>query len=651
MYAQFIGPDIITETEDDTKTGDQPEETKPEETDNNDDLLTADIVRGIEAQVIDRARNHIKITWIPPGINDDFIIARSTVQISNNELLLNADSLAILPAGMPYYIDRAVPVGTYYYSVISRSRIRNDKVKLISNANYTSKPVVIRNTGTVIIDEKTPPQVSLIYSQMIKDDTVMISWKGVQIPGISYVVYRSNQQIKTPELVDSANRIAVINNGAEFYTDNNLPEPGTYYYAVTTRSKEGLEDKQLVPDQSYTRHGIEYRDSTVPIAKSISINLIKNSEASKEDTVKIEFQAAQNNTGNDLDYLVYRSEKPISHLKALNDARLLGEYPEKTGTILDKGLKPGKYWYTIVTRNAANRLSSRFIAGSNTTIKPIEVKSKEKPEETEKTEPETNKPVIINTDKPEKTDRSLFTDLKAYSREKMILLSWKASPKLADDSLSKVLIYRFNEKPESMADLGSGDLIARVSNDIVIYEDVPFSKGAYYYAIFWDTAKGLKPVAFKEGSNMIGPVAFSGASKEVEDETTDTTDDQLIDNDSKVHPESVATDTNDTDDKDKDNKTVEDSGSLYTQQNSELNNALRATFLKGYHYKAIDRIDRYTKSKNANIRAKALYYTGLSYYRVSKYSKALDYFVDPLVMKAYGERANFWYERTVQKIR
>ena len=66
---------------------------------------------------------------------------------------------------------------------------------------------------------------------------------------------------------------------------------------------------------------------------------------------------------------------------------------------------------------------------------------------------------------------------------------------------------------------------------------------------------------------------------------------------------------------------------------------------------AIASITPYRNNSDKKVRAKALFYLALSHYKLKKYDRALDYLVNPLVVQAYGKRARFWYQRTLEKIR
>ena len=66
---------------------------------------------------------------------------------------------------------------------------------------------------------------------------------------------------------------------------------------------------------------------------------------------------------------------------------------------------------------------------------------------------------------------------------------------------------------------------------------------------------------------------------------------------------------------------------------------------------AIRRLEPYANNRriNGKLRARALFYTGLSYYKLRRYRKALEYFLNFQVQDTYPERARFWRKRALER--
>ncbi|RME89252.1 MAG: hypothetical protein D6767_08740, partial [Candidatus Hydrogenedentota bacterium] len=85
--------------------------------------------------------------------------------------------------------------------------------------------------------------------------------------------------------------------------------------------------------------------------------------------------------------------------------------------------------------------------------------------------------------------------------------------------------------------------------------------------------------------------------------------------------------------------------------NIKVNRIIRQYYFQKDYKKTIEELFPYLHSSSKKARAKALFYTALSYIQLKKYDKALDYLVHPLTVKAYGKRAKFWYKRAVEKLK
>ena len=71
------------------------------------------------------------------------------------------------------------------------------------------------------------------------------------------------------------------------------------------------------------------------------------------------------------------------------------------------------------------------------------------------------------------------------------------------------------------------------------------------------------------------------------------------------------------------------------------------------YVEAIRRLAPFVSSRSLapNIQAKALLYTGLALYHTGQYRNAIDYFLTELVQKYYPDRAEFWYNRSIKRLR
>jgi hypothetical protein len=232
---------------------------------------------------------------------------------------------------------------------------------------------------------------------------------------------------------------------------------------------------------------------------------------------------------------------------------------------------------------------------------------------------------------------SYFSDFAAYGRDKNVILTWHLTTGRAIDK--RMQIYRFTEEPRVIHDISRGTLIAKLTGEINLYEDVPPVRGSYYYAIFVETMRGLEPGAFTQSRNLVGPVVFlAGAApgkntqepeKPVGHHRPDFSSQELDPEDFREPPDDF------------------EDGNV----RGGINGVIRHTFLKGDFSGAIRRLKPFMRNTSPRVRAKAMFYTGLARYRLEQYERALKYFEHPLTQRYYRRNAEFWINRTSENLR
>ena len=156
-----------------------------------------DAVRSIRAEVIDASENTVRISWIPPGVNEKYILARtSNGPISTMSQMLNAEPSWEIDPGRTSKIDSGLSPGSYYYAIVSKEQLNKNRARFYASENYTVQALVISSRATSAAPVGAPGQVSLIYAQLLSDGQVRISWKGIENPGVSYNIYRGSEPLK-----------------------------------------------------------------------------------------------------------------------------------------------------------------------------------------------------------------------------------------------------------------------------------------------------------------------------------------------------------------------------------------------------------------------------------------------------------------------
>jgi hypothetical protein len=236
---------------------------------------------------------------------------------------------------------------------------------------------------------------------------------------------------------------------------------------------------------------------------------------------------------------------------------------------------------------------------------------------------------------------SYFADFAAYPRAKSVILSWHLVQGRTIEK--RIQLYRFTEEPRVIHDISKGTLIAKMTGEINIYEDVPPSRGTYYYAIFLETGRGLEPGSFNASRNLVGP-AFYQTGADLPPKQDKNTDLQVGQN-NRPQFESNEVDSSEASD--------EEEGPRAGREPSErgINNVIRRTFLAGDFAGAVRDLKPFFRNSAPKVRAKAMFYTGMSRFRLGQYERAMRYFEHPLTRKYYRRNAEFWINRTQENLR
>ena len=246
-------------------------------------------------------------------------------------------------------------------------------------------------------------------------------------------------------------------------------------------------------------------------------------------------------------------------------------------------------------------------------------------------------PAAMPPSQPSSSSEGYFADLAAYGRDRGVILTWHLVNGRAIDR--RIQIYRFTEEPRVLHDISKGTLIAKLTGEINLYEDLPPTRGLYYYAVFVESARGLEPSSFNPSRNMVGPVSFQSSGKAPAKPARESEISAAA-----ARPEFSSTELDESEAPAADVETDESS-------RRGINGVIRRTFLKGDYTGAIRGLKPFLRNKTPRVRAKAMFYIGLSRYRLEQYDRAIKYFEHPLTQKYYRRNAEFWINRTSENLR
>ena len=206
----------------------------------------------------------------------------------------------------------------------------------------------------------------------------------------------------------------------------------------------------------------------------------------------------------------------------------------------------------------------------------------------------------------------IFKSMQAVSGDKkqVVEISWEYDKEFVNNSerkysrsfdrvkkkrIYRTALYRFTDIPTSLDDLNENSLLKEFFDNETSYEDIPKKTGIYHYAVFLWKKDKVYPKKFRKNINFITNIQLRIRSLE-----------------------------------------------LSFENFKEI--------LKEYYYKkdyenAIKQLTRYKKASNDNMKATALFYIGLSFFRIGQYKKSISYFSHPLVVQSHKIRAKFWKKR------
>ena len=211
-------------------------------------VSTPDIAADIKTERIKFSNDSVKITWKMDKLyTGDFIIGRSEKEISTTEDVLQAKLIAIFNSGQDgILIDREIQQGKkYYYIILAKESLIKRKIDIIKNVNYTSEPFSLF---------AEPESVQSIHVEITDINKIHIKWSKSRGNNIKYNVYRSRSPISSAGELEVSEKITVAEKNE--FIDINLPEYGSYFYAVTITDKNGIEYFNPKADQNYTSTGI-----------------------------------------------------------------------------------------------------------------------------------------------------------------------------------------------------------------------------------------------------------------------------------------------------------------------------------------------------------------------------------------------------------
>ncbi len=312
----------------------------------------------IKAERVPFSNDSIKLTWkMNPGFTGEFVVGRSESEINTADDILKAKLVGVFYAGQEgFLIDRDLQQGkNYYYTVLSKDHLLKRQIDILKGINCTAAPVQIYSE---------PEGVSGIKAEMKKDNSILVEWKNPRGSGLKFNLYRSRSVINAKAELEVAEKLTTTDDNE--FTDKNVPEYGSFFYAVTVTDKNGVEYFTPVQDKNFISNGVYLKGKTLATPLNVAAYL------DNKDSIIVKWERATSRTGKELSgYEVYRSDEMINSLLKLKFARLMQIVDSQTIIYTDKEPGPGKYFYAVFSRYNDGTVDLNFDDESNFTKTPV----------------------------------------------------------------------------------------------------------------------------------------------------------------------------------------------------------------------------------------------------------------------------------------
>ena len=311
----------------------------------------------------------IRVSWDlnPKYLTGDYVVARSNEVIDNADKVRAAHVIyTVKAAAKNVVVDSDCAPGSYYYVVLSKKSIIDNKIELFQDINYTVSPVMIGEEGPQLM-------VSKIRAELIENSRVRLTWQKIDKTGIFYTVYRSEKSIDSESRLKEAEKLATKADIGE-YMDDRISSPGTYYYAVTAKVQDGKDNPSLVPDVNYTVNGIPV---DVTLAEQIKIKSI-SARVDKGDVLVSWKISGEEVTGR---YRLFRTERLLKKMKDVPSRDILHDVDVNDKQYKDKAPAPGKYYYGLLPGTIGDKDPGILTPGVNITRVPMTIRGKREPVE------------------------------------------------------------------------------------------------------------------------------------------------------------------------------------------------------------------------------------------------------------------------------
>ncbi len=555
-------------------------------------------VRNLTVTPDARFANSAKISWeAHPDLSTNLYIVRYSRPITTRELLLNSYNLTPEPLDPTNttFIDKDIPQGTYYYAIVATHELSRDgRLKLIADQNYTSVPFIVGKTGpadgtscTADRDRAYKPEEFQVLDMVAvnTEKGVVLNWKKSPVPGIRYHVYRGPDPLDSADRLAKATRLGEAREESPFFEDTNPEDGNQTYYGVAVYD---CVNQKEYPQLTLNESYISHT-YVRPDRKMEYDNFLPGSlmaYLASKDTIRLLWV----DPGPAIkDYEVYRSSEPIQSVEALSRAKQIGTVENGAKGFTDTGLRPGQYFYALIPRSTSGRKIMELQAGRTFTAFGVTIRG-----------------ASFDPDEPnlfEKPGDGRISNLSAKVEGNSVVFEWKFRSGVTEEEV-QLFLYRSKEPlPDIKAIERTGVFLAEIPVSARRYLDR--TGGEKYYYAFVENYPAKKKTNVYHTPQPLGPETAT------KPDTTDTK----------------------------------------PQADDRLKKILGRTYAIQKYQDCVDEVRNFLQEKDLpeEVRVKALFYQGQSYYFTGQYEQARNIFSRKDVIDQFGDRALFWYRRSLER--
>lgn len=588
-------------------------------------------VHDIKAEKHPDKRGAVVVSWTTLGTPSDTVVLRHRRPISDEESFRAAKRVAVLRPWARHFVDREVPRGAYYYAAYLQREVTRDLV-LKANENYTT---------TAFVSDYVPPKKEPLPSETAADfsvsgliavngqASVKLSWRSARAPKVLYNIYRSDFPLDSARAIKKAKLLGETDDQTNFEDAEAVKDRRVYYGVTVTDNRSGKEYLEL-------REGVNFRAHVfqpVNVTKELGPMLPDALTTFRKDARTVMLFWAEPDVQVQ-GFRIYRYDRPIDNEKRVQEAKLIGRAEGSANRFTDSDPPVGRHYYAVLPLDERGREIREFVERRTFTGFGVEVEAPEEPkkeepkkeepkkEESKKEEPKKEEP---KKEEPKKVKPSRMLVLLATVDSTDVVLTWEAE--VAEEQKPRIRLYRSNSPMRRLDEVREHGVFIQESLDPKgVFRDRQLEPGRYYYAALIEEDGVLSEELIQDRNFLGRPVEIAAPGKKEEVERPVKKQEPRTDKQEDLSERELL---------------------------SALERVLRETYHRRRFAAALAELPRFalTRTYPGSVRAMALFYTGMSYYRMGQYRVALEYFLNFRVQDAYPRRAGFYYRRSLERLR